>query len=70
MLTAKLQPAGITVVAISPGWVQTDMGGPGAPLTPQESVASMLRVIGALHHADSGAIVNHDGTVLAEGPGG
>jgi NAD(P)-dependent dehydrogenase (short-subunit alcohol dehydrogenase family) len=68
-LAAELRSSAITVLAISPGWVQTDMGGPDAPLTPQESVASMLRVIGTLSHADSGAILGHDGTVLASGTG-
>ena len=37
-----------TLVAMSPGWVKTDMGGPGATLTTQRSVASMRAAIAAL----------------------
>src|SRR6478736_6210693 len=36
---------GATFLAMSPGWVQTDMGGPGAPLTVQQSVASLRGAI-------------------------
>jgi hypothetical protein len=44
------------------------MGGPGAPLSAQESVAGMLRVIEGLGPGDSGAILGHDGTdLLAHG---
>jgi hypothetical protein len=35
-------------VLLDPGWVSTDMGGPGAPLVPEEAVAAMIRVIDAL----------------------
>jgi NAD(P)-dependent dehydrogenase (short-subunit alcohol dehydrogenase family) len=51
-----------TFAAMSPGWVQTDMGGPGAPLTAQQSVASMRRSIAALRPRQSGAFLDHDGT--------
>src|SRR4051812_45655878 len=44
-----------TLVAMSPGWVQTDMGGPGAPLTVQQSVASMRKAIGTITPRQSGA---------------
>jgi NAD(P)-dependent dehydrogenase (short-subunit alcohol dehydrogenase family) len=74
MLTAKVaaELAGtpVTVVAISPGWVCTDMGGSDAPLSPQESVAGMLQVAGRIGATDSGALLRHDGTILAAAPPG
>ncbi|KQT09290.1 SDR family oxidoreductase [Ramlibacter sp. Leaf400] len=50
------------LVAMSPGWVQTDMGGPGAPLTAAQSVASMRRAIAGLAPGQSGSFLDHDGT--------
>lgn len=57
------RPEFITV-AMHPGWVQTDMGGHQAPLTPQESVESLLRVISKLKPYDSGMFKNYDGSTL------
>jgi NAD(P)-dependent dehydrogenase (short-subunit alcohol dehydrogenase family) len=47
--------------ALSPGWVRTDMGGAGAPLTPEQSVSAMRKTIEALTPRQSGAFLNHDG---------
>ena len=60
-LSATLAERGITVVALSPGWVSTDMGGAGADLTPAESIAKMRRVIDGLTPADNGRFYNHEG---------
>lgn len=57
------RPEFITV-AMHPGWVQTDMGGRQAPLTPKESVESLLRVIEQLKPYDSGTFKNYDGSTL------
>ena len=35
-------------VVVCPGWVRTDMGGPEAPITPEESVSALLRVLDGL----------------------
>lgn len=50
-----------TLVTIDPGWVQTDMGGAGAPLTPEESVRGMLATLANLAPADQGQLLHHDG---------
>jgi NAD(P)-dependent dehydrogenase (short-subunit alcohol dehydrogenase family) len=63
MAVAAAQPdyPGVIMVALCPGWVQTDMGGAGAPLTVQESVGAMRRTLAALTAADRGAFLHHDG---------
>jgi NAD(P)-dependent dehydrogenase (short-subunit alcohol dehydrogenase family) len=49
------------LVAMSPGWVQTDMGGAGAPLTVEQSAGAMRAALARLTRADSGAFVDMHG---------
>jgi NAD(P)-dependent dehydrogenase (short-subunit alcohol dehydrogenase family) len=63
-LANELRPEGFTCVAIHPGWVRTDMGGPKADLSVEESVESMLRTIGSLTAAKSGEYLNYDGAPI------
>ncbi|MBV9696535.1 MAG: SDR family oxidoreductase [Gammaproteobacteria bacterium] len=56
-----LRSRGVTSVVVNPGWVKTDMGGPGAKLSPQESIAAMRQLFARLGPADSGRFFNYDG---------
>ncbi len=52
------------MVAMSPGWVKTDMGGEGATLTAEQSVSAMRRAIAGLTHKHKGVFLGHDGSPI------
>jgi NAD(P)-dependent dehydrogenase (short-subunit alcohol dehydrogenase family) len=64
-LAIDLAPRGLTCVVVNPGWVQTDMGGANATLTPVESVTALRRLIDTLGPAQSGKFFNYDGREYA-----
>ncbi|MBL8302849.1 MAG: SDR family NAD(P)-dependent oxidoreductase, partial [Ideonella sp.] len=62
---ASLVLAGRAVcVAFHPGWVRTDMGGAGADIEAEVSVAGMRGVLAGLAAGDNGRFLNHDGSEI------
>lgn len=63
-LSIDLAPFNIKVVALHPGWVRTDMGGPNGLIDVDESVAGLTQVIAGVTQAQSGHFINYDGNEL------
>ena len=63
-LAAELGGEGFVCVALHPGWVKTDMGGPEAPLDVTESVNGLRAVIDSLKPQDNGSYRTHSGATL------
>lgn len=59
----RWRDAGAIAVVIHPGWVRTDMGGRGAPLSVSESVAGIKEVLDGLVVEDHGEFLTWDGRV-------
>lgn len=62
ILAKEVEPRGISVLLFSPGWVQTDMGGPNAALTPEQSIAGMRKVLEANPMELTGKFLSYDGS--------
>lgn len=60
-MAAELRLRGITVVAVTPGWVKTEMGGPSATITVAESARSLAATIDRLTAGDAGEFLDRDG---------
>ncbi len=63
ILAIDWKEAPITVALMHPGWVKTDMGGPNADITPEESAAGIISVIAKMAKADSGTFYKWNGEV-------
>ena len=59
--SASQQWPGVTLVALDPGWTQTEMGGPNAPVTLAQSAAGLMAVLEKLTPEDSGCLLRYDG---------
>jgi NAD(P)-dependent dehydrogenase (short-subunit alcohol dehydrogenase family) len=60
----EFQGEGITCVALDPGWVKTDMGGPNAWLAPEESASAIAKTLAELTPKDTARFIYNDGKDL------
>ena len=63
-LALELAEQGVTSVVLHPGWVQTRMGGAGADISVDVSVAGMLAVIAGLKPEQTGGFYDYQGNEL------
>ena len=63
-MSRDLQNAGVSVFVLHPGWVQTDMGGANAMITPTQSVEGMLRTIDVATMEHSGRFWEWNGNEI------
>ncbi len=64
LLAQALAPRGIPVIALHPGWAQTDMGGPDATVSATDAVSGLLRVINGATSTQSGHFFDWQGREL------
>ena len=64
-LAIDLRDRGVCVASIHPGYVQTDMGGPNADITPAESAAGIRSVVEKLTPENSGNFFKWNGELHA-----
>ena len=61
-LSIDLKEKGVISVALHPGWVKTEMGGPNAEISTAECVTQIFTNLSSLTINDSGRFIDIDGT--------
>lgn len=63
-LSIEVREQGVGVLLLHPGWVRTRMGGDSAPLSTQESVTAMRKLVDNFTISRSIAFLRYDGTAM------
>lgn len=65
VMAAALAGEGVAVGLFHPGWVETDMGGPSAPVKTPDSVSGLRREIDRLEASETPPFRGYDGADIA-----
>ncbi|MCD6074410.1 MAG: short-chain dehydrogenase/reductase [Rhodospirillales bacterium] len=61
-LSREYESRGLIIVMIAPGWVRTEMGGPNAPLSAEQSITGVRKALAGLTAKDNGRFIKNDGS--------
>jgi NAD(P)-dependent dehydrogenase (short-subunit alcohol dehydrogenase family) len=65
IFAAEVGRGNIKINCCTPGWVRTDMGGPSAAISVEESAAGLKKVLTGIGPGDTGKFFNYDGSEIA-----
>lgn len=63
-LSIDLKDTGILIMAMHPGWVQTEMGGPNAQITTETCCSTMLKTLDQLSDKDYASFLRYNNTPI------
>jgi NAD(P)-dependent dehydrogenase (short-subunit alcohol dehydrogenase family) len=61
LLSNYLEKDGVTVLAVHPGWMRTDMGGRNADLDPYETACQLVKIFDGINVSDNPIFIDNKG---------